>query len=300
MKKQQGIAIRGLVKTGVTLALVGAAVAFPNGNRASATVPPATRHGTTKKVHGAPRRVCAIVRSSGPSTLATSLTIDVRGCKPCIKCTGEHDACPSGTTPPIVVHRGSLGVVRGAFAPRSHPQLPLHPALFALAPAAFPAGSLVVRAGIESNQQLLRDQQRHFGVPPAALGRQSGYYMDAVEGEPSAVGPPYTAYLVSIFHAVRQARLAYAIRWETWFVADYFTSPSPAPGAVGDPGAVALFQSLDPSTPPESELLFRRGAILVEVFQGTSRPTPTASERQAFWAIATTLDAVAAAHPRGA
>jgi hypothetical protein len=62
----------------------------------------------------------------------------------------------------------------------------------------------------------------------------------------------------------------------------------------------ALFHTLDPSRPPLSELLFVRGAVLIEVFQATVSAHPTDSERHAFWAIATELDALAGKHRRGA
>jgi hypothetical protein len=175
----------------------------------------------------------------------------------------------------------------------------LHPVLFALAPTDFPAGSQVVRGGVEGNRQLLRDQARHFGLPPTALGRRTGYYMDAVEGDPEIAVHPYTSYLVSIFRSVRQAQTAFDLRWDAWFAADYDTSPSSAPITLGDDGAEALFHTLDPSQPPVTELFFRRGAVLVEVFQGTAGAAPTDTQLHAFWTVATRLDALAGQHPYG-
>jgi hypothetical protein len=175
----------------------------------------------------------------------------------------------------------------------------LHPVLFALAPTDFPPGSQVVRDGVESNRQLLSDQALHFGLPPTALGRRTGYYMDAVEGDPEIAVHPYTSYLVSIFRSVRQAQTAFDLRWDTWFAADYDTSPSAAPITLGDDGAEALFHTLDPSQPPVTELFFRRGAILVEVFQGTVSAAPTAGQLQSFYAIAIELNKLAGKHPTG-
>jgi hypothetical protein len=150
-----------------------------------------------------------------------------------------------------------LGAVLGAPRPAlAHVQL--HPRLFALPPGTFPSGSHVVRAGVESNRQLLRDQALHFGLPPAVMGRRTGYYMDAVEGDLATESRPYTAYLVSIFRSPRQAQLAFDLRWDAWFAATYYTSPSPAPIALGDKGEEALFHTLDPSQPRLAELLFRR------------------------------------------
>jgi hypothetical protein len=153
---------------------------------------------------------------------------------------------------------------------------------------------------VEGNRRLLADQKFHFGLPPGILGRRTGYYMDAVEGDPQAFGRAYTAYLVSIFRTAKQARTAYDVRWDTWFAADFYTSPQPAPIKVGDKGREALFHSFDPSSPPESELMFLRGRVLVEVFQGTSGATATSEQTQAFYTIATKLDALAASHPTGA
>ena len=180
----------------------------------------------------------------------------------------------------------------------AHPQV--RPALFALAPTDFPQGAHIVRAGVESNRQLLRDQALHFGLPPAALGRRTGYYMDAVEGDLAAEPHAYTSYLVSIFRSPRQAQLAFDLRWNNWFAANYYTSPAPAPIVLGDNGAEALFRTLDPSQPPLSELLFRRGAILVEVFQGTVGAGPAVGQLHSFWAVATKLNELAGKHPFGA
>lgn len=179
-------------------------------------------------------------------------------------------------------------------------QTRLHPALFALSVADFPPASQVVRAGVEGNRRLLGDQALHFGLPPAIIGRLTGYYMDAIEGDPTLATHPYTSYLVSIFHSARQAERALDLRWDTWFAANYYTSPAPPPIALGDQGDVALFHTLDPNQPPLTELMFRRGAVLVEVFQGTGSGAATTAQSQAFYSIATKLDEVAYAHPFGA
>jgi hypothetical protein len=175
----------------------------------------------------------------------------------------------------------------------------LHPTFFALSPVNFPLGSRVVRAGVESNLRLLRDDWNHFGFPPAVMGRLTGYYMGAVEGDLVTESHPYTSYLVSIFQSSRQAQTAFDLRWNVWFVADYYTTPSPAPVALGDAGAEAYFHTLDPRQPQLFELFFRRGAILVEVFQGTSGAAPTAMQIHSFMTIAEKLDRVAGRHPAG-
>jgi hypothetical protein len=175
----------------------------------------------------------------------------------------------------------------------------LHPEIFALPATCFPADSHVVRAGIEPNRRLLNDDAQHFGLRPAVAGRRTGYYMDAVEGDRSASVRPYTSYLVSIFRSAPQARLAFDYRWDLWFTTNYYTSPAPAPISVGDAGEEALFHTLDPTQPPLSELFFRRGAVLVEVFQGTPNARPTATQLRSFYTIAARLNALAGQHPLG-
>lgn len=177
-------------------------------------------------------------------------------------------------------------------------QAQLHPGFFALPASDFPAGSHVVRAGVEGNRRLVNDDVHHFGLPPAAFQRLTGYYMNAVEGD-LAGQHAYTSYLVSIFHTRRQARLAFDERWDTWFAANYNTTPPAAPVTVGDAGAEALFHTLDPNQPALSELMFQRGSVLVEVFQGTVTAAPTDIQRHAFWTVAAHLDALAAQHPHG-
>jgi hypothetical protein len=178
-------------------------------------------------------------------------------------------------------------------------QSTFHPSLFALSRVLFPSNSQIVRTGVESNQRLMQDDPPHFGLPPGAMGRATGFYMDAVQGDPAIDPHPYTSYLISIFHAVRQARRAFSERWDTWFEATYYTTPSVAAMNVGDPGAQALFHTLDPSQPPLTELLFRRGAVVVEVFQGTVGTGPSSEQLRSFSTIATQLDTLAAQHPLG-
>jgi hypothetical protein len=160
-------------------------------------------------------------------------------------------------------------------------------------------GSQLVRSGIESNRQLFRDQYLHFGRPPAALGRRTGYYMDMVEGDPAAASHAYTSYLVSIFRTQRQAEAALDIRWNIWFAVAYYSTPAPAPISLGDAGTEALFHTVDPSQPPLSELFFQRGSILVEVFQGSVGIGSTNDQLHSLWTIATELDTLASQHPRG-
>lgn len=181
----------------------------------------------------------------------------------------------------------------------AHAQPRTDPTLFALPAADFPAGSQIVRAGVETDHRLSIDDHLHFGIRPGAVGRINGYYMDAVEGDPNAQPRSYTSYLVSIFHSARQADAAFSLRWYNWFADNYFTSPSPAPVTVGDGGEEAMFQSLHADQPRVLELFFRRGAVLLEVYQGSGAAAPTADELAAVYRIARGLDDVAHAHPAG-
>lgn len=205
---------------------------------------------------------------------------------------------PTSIPLPLSALAALLLILLAPTAVLAHTQI--HPTVFALSPASFPPGSTLVRAGVESNHHLLRDDQLHFALPPAVVGRLSGYYMDAVEGDPTAQPRIYTSYLVSIFPTVRQADLAFRIRYDNWFDIDYFTDPPPPPISVGDRDEVALFHTLDATQPRVSELFFVRRTILVEVFQGTGYRDPTAAEIQSFYAIAIKLDALAGKHPGGA
>jgi hypothetical protein len=190
---------------------------------------------------------------------------------------------------------GTLIGIPGTALARAH----VRPTLFALAPTVFPAGSQIVRAGVETNGQLLMDRPLHFGLPPAALGRLSGYYMDAEEGGPVAGTHAYTSYLVSIFRSRREAHSVFDALWDTWFAATYYTSPGSVGIALGDNGDEALFHTLDLHQPRFEELFFRRGAVLVEVFQGTSSASTTEEEMRSVYVIATGLDELARTHPHG-
>jgi hypothetical protein len=169
----------------------------------------------------------------------------------------------------------------------------VHPRLFVLPATTFPSGSQITRSSVETNRQLLADQAVHFGLPPAVIGRISGYYMVAHQGD------AYTSYLVSIFASAHQAQAAYDYRWELWYTANFYTAPEAAPIRVGSRGAVALFHTLDPQRAATTELFFRRGSVLVEVMQGTAEDVPSAEETRSLHAIARVLDAVARLHPQG-
>jgi hypothetical protein len=173
-----------------------------------------------------------------------------------------------------------------------------HPRLFALSASDFPPGSQIVRAGVEGNRMLTSDEGNHFGAPPSLLGRRTGYYMEAVETDPAGQETDIS-YLVSIFHTPHQAFLAFDFRWQNWFAANFYTTPSSVQAALGDRGDVALFHTLDPTQQPLTELFFRRGAVLVEVFQSTADAVPTSAQQDALYAIAAKLNDIAGAHPSG-
>jgi hypothetical protein len=169
----------------------------------------------------------------------------------------------------------------------------VHPRLFALAATTFPSGSRIVRSNVETNMLLLADEATHFGLPPAVVGRITGYYMSAHD-ETSTI-----SYLVSIFASAHKAQSAFDYRWDLWYMANFYTAPPAPQMKLGSGGAEALFQSLDPRQPPTTELFFRRGCVLVEVVEDSSQDQRSAGETRALYAIARALDVVARSHPRG-
>lgn len=168
------------------------------------------------------------------------------------------------------------------------------PTLFALQSTDFPVGSLVVRAGEETNRQLLGDDPVHFGVPPAIMGRITGYYMSAHRTDQVGNQQGYTSYLVSIFASRRQAQAAYMYRWSMWFKTNYFTAPPDIRIPVGDARSAALFHGLPPDLGNLWELFFRRGTILVETFQDADPRL-----ERTLYRIAKRLDRIASKHRRG-
>jgi hypothetical protein len=174
----------------------------------------------------------------------------------------------------------------------------IRPELFALAPADFPQGSHMVRAGVESNQLLLRDQVFRFGPHPRRLGRLTGYYMEALESPGGSGLQVSTSYLVSIFTSRRQALFAWEMQYSSWFAENYFTAPPPIDIPLGERGAQALFSTHTSAMSTMSELFFQRGAILVEIFQEVDG-TPGASQTGPIYAIAKKLSALARLHPKG-
>lgn len=197
-------------------------------------------------------------------------------------------------TPFLVLGLVAASVVSGASVRPASAQASLHPSLFALPASLFPFHSRLVRSGVESNGRLQRDDAAHFGLPPATIGRLTGYYTDVHEvteaGQPSG----YISYLISIFATPRQARDAYSFRWDTWFDAAYYTTPPPVAVPVGDRNSAALFRGLAPDAQTPDELFFQRGAILVEVFDSAHEPGLADMNR-----IALALDAIAIHHRRG-
>jgi hypothetical protein len=191
-----------------------------------------------------------------------------------------------------------MGLMCGLPSP-AHAQSRIHPAVFALPSSYFPTGSRLMRSGVETNRQLQNDDAAHFGLPPGAIGRVTGYYMNAHEEDPLGNQLGYTSYLVSIFASAHQAKAAYSDRWDIWFDANYHSTPVPLDLAVGDYNAAAIFHSVSPPPNYLTELFFRRGAILVEVFQGDNTVILNPERRQTLYSIATALDTLAEAHRRG-
>lgn len=176
---------------------------------------------------------------------------------------------------------------------------PVRPELFRLSPGAFSTGSQLIRANVESNTLLLQDQPTHFGLPPGAIGRLTGYFMEAEDVVQAPANRAYTSYLVSIFRSSALAQLAFDARWQMWYRASFYSFPPAIHLGFGTHGQEALFHSFAPN-PYLAELFFRRGSIVGEVFQGVDRGGPTQSQSESMYAIAAALSDIARRHPRGA
>lgn len=184
-------------------------------------------------------------------------------------------------------------------APPAHARSTSEPALFALSTSDFPKGSATFQRGVEGNRRLVRDGVLFFSRHPGRLGRLTGYYMQADVGDGKAEPYVSTAYLVSIFATVQQAENAFDLRYSSWFAAFYFTNPPAVPVPLGERGQSAWFRMNPEPRQLRSELFFRYGSVLIEVFQNADAGLPTTEQAAAVLRLATRLNARARAHPRG-
>ncbi|GAC1526090.1 MAG: hypothetical protein NVS2B16_34480 [Chloroflexota bacterium] len=166
----------------------------------------------------------------------------------------------------------------------------LHPERFAVSSHLFPAGSRIIRARVESNQQIRQDHVLHFGHSFAAEGRLTGYYMAArrTASETSRVD---TSYLVSMFPMAESAQAAFDEQRSSWhLVTDADTDSDRRVANLGDNHAHALITYVAPTGQIFAELLFQRGPIFVEVFQQINTGSPTTGDIRSFFAIAKRLN----------
>lgn len=171
----------------------------------------------------------------------------------------------------------------------------IKPAYFALPVTAFPAPRTSVRAHVEPNRRIHRDNVLHFGTPFTKEGRITGFFMEVLEGQQSAPRSD-TSYLVSLFATAQQASGAFVEQHYYW---DALTSHGGSAslqlenGAYGDTDQEALYAIRLPTGSSLAELLFARGPIFVEVFQEVYASRPSRAEVRALYDIATRLDITA-------
>lgn len=198
------------------------------------------------------------------------------------------------------------------------PTPPLAPTAFALTQPYFPPPGHVFASQVESNDGATADQRIvHAGVESFAQeNRVSGYFMDVGQANYDAKGashPVYTRYLVSTFNSPDDATAAFNNERDGWNM--LLTNPSsPVNGKVADLGgqqfgdaqAPGLYQATVSTSQGDtdiSDLLFKRGQYVIEIWQTTMHAyaTPYGATALAYlYSLAKTLDAVAAGTPLAA
>lgn len=197
----------------------------------------------------------------------------------------------------------SHGEVRAQTGPDS--------AAFALPALDFPAPATVLTSRVESNKLTRQEKSiTHFGASFATENRITGYFMEVGQANVGASGvlhPVVTSYLASQFPSTDLAAAAFGQERDGW----EDTIRHPAGGTVatvtdfkgerfGELAARGLYVATTPTTHGPalvSELLFKRGVYLVEVFQSyySKDATPYgAADRPFVVSISHKLDAIAA------
>jgi hypothetical protein len=169
----------------------------------------------------------------------------------------------------------------------------IRPAYFCLPTSAFPAPSTVIRSHAEPNRRIARDNVLHYGRSFAHEGRTTGYFLEAVEGKPSAPRSD-TSYLVSVFPTDDQAAAAFDEQNYYWNAQAPHGGSTQVPLqiAYGDGDHEALYTVGLPTGVILTELLFVQGPMFVEVFQRVNAAHPTDGEVRAFFDVATRLDII--------
>ena len=176
-------------------------------------------------------------------------------------------------------------VLVAGFATTSHAdvraQTSLSPAAFALQPLDFPIPATVLTSRVETNDLIAQEKSiTHFGAPFTTENRVTGYFMEVGRANlkaSKALHPIVTSYLVSRFPSSDLAAAAFGQERGGW--EDAILHPangmsshvsSLKGGQFGDLAARGLYVATTPTTNGPvvvSELLFKRGVYLIEVFQ---------------------------------
>jgi hypothetical protein len=170
----------------------------------------------------------------------------------------------------------------------------IKPAYFSLPTSAFPAPGTVIRAHVEPNRGIARDNVLHYGKSFAHEGRTTGYFMETVEGKQASPRSD-TSYLVSVFPTADQADAAFDEQNYYWNAQATHGGLTQVPLQLtfGDGDHEALYTVGLPTGVILTELLFSQGQIFVEVFQQVYAAHPTRAEVRDFFDVATRLDIIA-------
>ena len=193
----------------------------------------------------------------------------------------------------------------------THAQTAIDPSKFALTAWDFPAPAHIIKGQVETNDVAAHeDVVMHFGAKSFAdEGRVSGYFMESSAANLDTSGsehPVLTYYLVSTFPSADQAAAAFAQQRDGW--EEEATSPTAdvqakvvdlAGQKFGDQQPRGLYVapiSTSDGQVDVSELLFQRGAYLVEVWNALLDKDVAAygaDAQSSLFAIGKKLDAVA-------
>jgi hypothetical protein len=184
------------------------------------------------------------------------------------------------------------------------------PATFALQTLDFPAPATVLTSRVETNDLATQEKTvTHFGATFATESRITGYFMEVGQANVEASGvlhPVVTSYLVSQFPSTDLAAAAFGQERDGW--EDTILHPANGISATvtdlqgeqfGELAARGLYVATTTTASGPavvSELLFKRGVYLVEVFQSyySKDATPYGASAQPFvLSIGHKLDAIA-------
>jgi hypothetical protein len=184
------------------------------------------------------------------------------------------------------------------------------PATFALRALDFPAPATILTSRVETNDLITQEKAiTHFGASFATENRSTGYFMEVAQANVEVSGalhPVVTSYLVSQFPSTDLAAAAFGQERDGW--EDTILHPANSTSATvsdlkgeqfGELAARGLYVATTPTVNGPavvSELLFKRGMYLIEVFQSyySKDATPYGAAAQPFvLSIGHKLDTIA-------